>query len=166
MEQCEALGSILKTGSSKATGEKMAPELRNAVLQDLRSGMGMVAVATKHGLSHHIVSALRDAAEEENPAFNLVAWKKSTAATLSRFVSKGAEKLEKQVEEMPLQSLPIAIAVAIDKLLLLHDQPQTIVEHRLRVDHNSVNELLRSEGPTLEAEIVDDQSVSLPQLDE
>lgn len=145
----------LKTESSRATGEKMKPELREAILADLRGGMGMVAVANKHEVSGHIVSALRDQAEEDNPAFNLVAWKKSTAATLSRFVSKGADKLERQVEEMPLQSLPIAIAVAIDKLLLLHDQPQTIVEQRLRIDHNAVNDMLKADGIVLDAEIVE-----------
>lgn len=164
MEQCE-LGR-LQTTKNKHTGEKLDPDIKQAILADLREGMGVVAVAAKHEISVNIVSALRNQAEEEEPAFNLVAWKKQTAATLSHFVSKGAKKLERQVEEMPLQALPIAIAVAIDKLLLLHDQPQTIVEHRLRVDHDSVNELLRSEGPTLEAEIVDDQAVSLPQLDE
>jgi hypothetical protein len=84
-----------------------------------------------------------------------VSWKKSTAATLSHFVSKGSERLVKEIDDMPLASLPIAIAVAIDKIQALHDQPQTVVEHRLRIDQSSVNELLRSEGMILEGEFTE-----------
>ena len=56
---------------------------------------------------------------------------------------------------MPLASLPIAIAVAIDKIQALHDQPQTVVEHRLRIDQSQVNELLRSEGMVVEGEFTE-----------
>lgn len=146
--------------TSKFTGAKMDPDVKAAILQDLRDGNGVVSVAEKHSVSAHTVTALRNAAEDEEPAFNLVAWKKSTAATLSHFVSKGAKKLERQVEEMPLTALPIAIAVAIDKLLLLHDQPQTIVEQRLRIDHHAVNDMLKADGIVLDAEIVENVEIA------
>jgi transposase-like protein len=142
----------LKTDSTPSTGDKVPEEVKQSVLAALRSGTGMVAVAQEHGLSTHTVSAIRDKAEDGDPSFNLTAWKKSTAATLSRFVSKGATKLEEQVEQIPLASLPIAIAIAIDKIQALHDQPQTVVEHRLRVDHQSVNSLFDANNIVIEGE--------------
>lgn len=145
----------LKTESTPSTGEKVPEDVKQSVLAALRSGTGMVAVANEYGLSTHTVAAIRDKAEESDPAFNLAAWKKSTAATLSRFVSKGASKLEEQVEQIPLASLPIAIAIAIDKIQALHDQPQTVVEHRLRVDHQSVNSLFDANGIVIEGEFTE-----------
>jgi transposase-like protein len=145
----------LRTESTPSTGEKVPEEIKKSVLEALRSGTGMVAVANEHGLSTHTVAAIRDKAEENDPSFNLAAWKKSTAATLSRFVSKGATKLEEQVEQIPLASLPIAIAIAIDKIQALHDQPQTVVEHRLRVDHQSVNSLFDANGIVLDGEFTE-----------
>jgi transposase-like protein len=145
----------LKTESTPSTGEKVPEDVKQSVLAALRSGTGMVAVASEHGLSTHTVAAIRDRAEESDPSFNLTAWKKSTAATLSRFVSKGASKLEAQVERIPLASLPIAIAIAIDKIQALHDQPQTVVEHRLRVDHQSVNSLFDANGIVLDGEFTE-----------
>lgn len=145
----------LRTESTPSTGEKVPEEIKKSVLEALRSGTGMVAVANEHGLSTHTVAAIRDKAEENDPSFNLAAWKKSTAATLSRFVSKGATKLEEQVEQIPLASLPIAIAIAIDKIQALHDQPQTVVEHRLRVDHQSVNSLFEANNIVLDGEFTE-----------
>ncbi len=145
----------LRTESTPSTGEKVPEEIKKSVLEALRSGTGMVAVANEHGLSTHTVAAIRDKAEENDPSFNLAAWKKSTAATLSRFVSKGATKLEEQVEQIPLASLPIAIAIAIDKIQALHDQPQTVVEHRLRVDHQSVNSLFEANNIVIEGEFTE-----------
>lgn len=145
----------LKTESTPSTGEKVPEDIKKSVLEALRAGTGMVAVANEHGLSTHTVAAIRDRAEENDPSFNLAAWKKSTAATLSRFVSKGATKLEEQVEQIPLASLPIAIAIAIDKIQALHDQPQTVVEHRLRVDHQSVNSLFEANNIVLDGEFTE-----------
>ena len=145
----------LKTDSTKSSGEAVPQEVKEKVLAALKAGNGMVAVAQEYGLSTHTVSAIRDRAEDADPSFNLAAWKRSTAATLSRFVSKGATKLEEQVEQIPLANLPIAIAIAIDKIQALHDQPQTVVEHRLRVDHQSVNSLFHAEGITIEAEFTE-----------
>jgi hypothetical protein len=45
--------------------------------------------------------------------------------------------------------------VAIDKIQALHDQPQTVVEHRLRIDQSQVNELLRSEGMVVEGDFTE-----------
>lgn len=63
----------LKTESTPSTGEKVPEDVKQSVLAALRSGTGMVAVANEHGLSTHTVAAIRDKAEESDPAFNLAA---------------------------------------------------------------------------------------------
>lgn len=145
----------LQTTNNRNTGNQIPDEKREAIITDLQEGLGVVACAKKHETSTHAVTALKNKLEDEAEGFNLVSWKKSTAATLSHFVSKGSERLVREIDNMPLASLPIAIAVAIDKIQALHDQPQTVVEHRLRIDQGSLNELLRSEGLVVEGEFTE-----------
>jgi len=145
----------LPTTNNRNTGNQIPEEKREAIINDLQEGLGVVAVAKKHETSTHAVTALKNKIEDEADGFNLVSWKKSTAATLSHFVSKGSERLVREIDDMPLASLPIAIAVAIDKIQALHDQPQTVVEHRLRIDQGTINELLKSEGLVVEGEFTE-----------
>ena len=145
----------LPTTNNRNTGNQIPEEKREAIINDLQDGLGVVAVAKKHETSTHAVTALKNKIEDEADGFNLVSWKKSTAATLSHFVSKGSERLVREIDDMPLASLPIAIAVAIDKIQALHDQPQTVVEHRLRIDQGTINELLKSEGLVVEGEFTE-----------
>ena len=145
----------LPTTNNRNTGNQIPEEKKEAIINDLQEGLGVVAVAKKHETSTHAVTALKNKIEDEADGFNLVSWKKSTAATLSHFVSKGSERLVREIDDMPLASLPIAIAVAIDKIQALHDQPQTVVEHRLRIDQGSLNELLKSEGLVVEGEFTE-----------
>jgi len=145
----------LQTTNNRNTGSQLPDEKRESIIVDLQEGLGIIACAKKHETSTHAVTALKNKLEDESEGFNLVSWKKSTAATLSHFVSKGSERLVREIDDMPLASLPIAIAVAIDKIQALHDQPQTVVEHRLRIDQGSLNELLRSEGIVVEGEFTE-----------
>ena len=145
----------LPTTNNRNTGNQIPEEKREAIISDLQEGLGVVAVAKRHETSTHAVTALKNKIEDEADGFNLVSWKKSTAATLSHFVSKGSERLVREIDDMPLASLPIAIAVAIDKIQALHDQPQTVVEHRLRIDQGTINELLKSEGLVVEGEFTE-----------
>ena len=145
----------LPTSNNRNTGNQIPEEKREAIISDLQEGLGVVAVAKRHETSTHAVTALKNKIEDEADGFNLVSWKKSTAATLSHFVSKGSERLVREIDDMPLASLPIAIAVAIDKIQALHDQPQTVVEHRLRIDQGTINELLKSEGLVVEGEFTE-----------
>jgi transposase-like protein len=145
----------LSTTSNRHTGEKLPEEVKLKVLAYLKEGNGIASTAEEFGLSVNIVQALRKNAEDTDPAFNLAAWKKQTAATLSHFAAKGSKRLVEEVDKMPLASLPIAIAVAIDKIQALHDQPQTVVEHRLRVDHQSLNSMFQAEGIVLDGEFTE-----------
>jgi len=144
-----------KTKQGRNTGQNLPEEVRLAVIKDLKEGLGVRVVSEKYGVSTHAVTALRNSAEDADSEFNIAAWKKTTANTLSHFVSKGSKRLVDEVDNIPLASLPIAIAVAVDKIAALHDQPQTVVEHRLKIDHEQVTDLLKREGLVIEGEFTE-----------
>lgn len=120
---------------------QLDPVTRRAMLLDLRAGMGVIACSKKHGVSEHTAIELRRIDSEEQ-GVDLAHWKRSTAATLSQFVARGGNRLMEEVDKIPLATLPVAVAIAVDKILALHDQPQVVTEHRLRVRHEDINDLI------------------------
>ena len=128
------------------TCESLSPELRKAMIVDLHSGMGVNAIAKKHSVTDHLVTELRRQDDEEHTV-DLSRWKRHTAATLSQFVAKGGTRLVNEVDKIPIASLPVAVAIAVDKINALHDQPQVVTEHRLRVTHTDINDLILNAKP-------------------
>ena len=132
--------------STLITLEKLTDAKRKEMLIDLRSGLGVVAVAKKHGVSDHTAIELRRQDDEEH-SIDIQRWKRHTAATLSSFVAKGGSRLVDEVDKIPIASLPVAVAIAVDKINALHDQPQVVTEHRLRVTHTDINDLILNAKP-------------------
>ena len=97
----------------------------------------------RYNLSEHSWLALRRHLDDLGRGFNRARWARHTAATLARFTQLGAERLASEVGEMPLAALPIAVAVAIDKLILLSsDRPAVVIEARLRLSAEDLCKML------------------------
>lgn len=102
-------------------------------------------VKQRYALTEHRWLALRRYMDDCGRGFNRTRWARHTAASLARFTSLGAERLAKEVGEIPLASLPIAVAIAVDKLILLSsDRPAVIVEARLRLTADDLSLMLSS----------------------
>ena len=144
----------LKTTNSRHNGEKVPEEVKALVIESIKAGHGIVATAQKLDLAPSTVTAIRNAAEDADPELGLSLWKRSTAATLRHFVSRGAERLVSEIEQIPLANLPIALAVCIDKIQALNSEPQVVVQHRLMISHDDLKSMLDSEGVVLDAELV------------
>jgi hypothetical protein len=84
------------------------------------------------------VVSIRQELEGEGK-LELNAWKKSVAGLLGEFVEKGATRLAENAENIPLGQLPMAIAIAIDKVRDLADAPTVRVETRLRITQDELN---------------------------
>jgi DNA-binding XRE family transcriptional regulator len=69
----------------------------------------------------------------------LGAWKKEVAGLLGDFVQRGAVRLAQNVDSIPIGQLPMAIAIAIDKVRDLADAPTVRVEARLRISQDELN---------------------------
>jgi len=56
--------------------------------------------------------------------------------------AKIGQRLVEEVGDLPVGQLPLAIAILTDKAMALNDQPTNVTEHRLRISHDSLNEML------------------------
>lgn len=124
----------------KAT--KLDPKKKNEIEKMLIDGTSIHQIASELQASRNTVAAVRDEMEDGGK-FDLGTWKKQTIGSLSKFVSKGSSRLEKEVENIPAGQLPLAIAIAIDKIMALQDAPAVVVEHRLRISADDINTLLK-----------------------
>lgn len=127
---------------SRHTGAKIAPEKRAEIQKRLKEGEGLVAVAKAVGSSEHTVTAIRN---DMGGTLELNAWKKSHRNNLMQAAAKMGQRLVEEVADLPVGQLPLAIAILTDKALALNDQPTNVTEHRLRISHDSLNELLNGQ---------------------
>jgi len=150
----------------KYTAEKIPEDLKRKVEDALsESTRGVKDVADEFGLSDHAVHKIRTLAEDKNPAFNIKRWKRHTAATLAHFTTRGADRLVAEVDKIPLANLCVSVAIAIDKIAALADQPTTVVEHRLRVDHGGVESMMKranAETADTVSDVCDDKTIDIP----
>lgn len=76
---------------------------------------------------------------EGDGKLELGSWKREVAGLLGDFVSKGAARLSENVENIPIGQLPMAIAIAIDKVRDLADAPTVRIEARLKITQDELN---------------------------
>ena len=152
--------------ASQYTAEKIPEDIKRKVEDALsESTRGVADVAKEFGVSTHTVSQIRTLAEDKNPAFNVKRWKRHTAATLAHFTTRGADRLVAEVDKIPLANLCVSVAIAIDKIAALADQPTTVVEHRLRVDHGEVESMMKranAQASDTESNVCDDKTIDIP----
>ncbi len=150
----------------KYTAEKIPEDLKRKVEYALlEATRGVADIAKEFGLSNHTVSQIRIQAEDKNPALNDKKWKNHTAATLRHFTTRGVDRLVAEVDRIPLANLCVSVAIAIDKIATLADQPTTVVEHRLRVDHGGVESMMKranAETADTVSDVCDDKVIDIP----
>lgn len=124
------------------TGDGIPTEKKEKIQQLLTEGMSANQIAQELQTSRNTVHAIRDKMEDAGK-FELGTWKKQTIANLAKFVNKGSVRLEQEVENIPAGQLPLALAIAIDKIMALQDAPAVVVEHRLRISADDINGMLK-----------------------
>jgi hypothetical protein len=128
---------------SRHTGKKLNSKKRKDIEDSLKSGKGIVATAKEVGSSEHTVTAVRN--DLSAGGLELNPWKKAHRNNLMQAAAKMGERLVQEVENIPVGSLPLAIAIITDKAMSLSDQPTTITEHRLKISHDSLDAMLRGD---------------------
>jgi len=126
---------------SRHTGDRVPEEKKTDIVDRLKAGEGIRHIAKETKSSEHTVTAIRNSMET-TPLNN---WKRNVAGNLMEFVSKGAERLNNEVDKIPIGSLPLAIAIAQDKALTLMDQPTHVTEHRLSISHDDIGKMLKGD---------------------
>jgi hypothetical protein len=72
-------------------------------------------------------------------------YKKQTSELFKSIILKGAKRLDADIDKLPISQMPLALAILIDKVQTLIDQPVVVTEHRLKVRHEDINRLIMGE---------------------
>lgn len=92
---------------------------------------------------------------EADGKLELGSWKREVAGLLGEFVQKGATRLLENVENIPVGQLPMALAIAIDKVRDLADAPTVRIETRLRITQDELNSAFAVDGKENHGKVID-----------
>ena len=106
--------------SYNPTGELIPDSLKVKALAMLVEGKGINAVANELQLGGHTVEALKNRAVENDPIFAAAWFQRNMTMKMRRFAERGLDRMIEEVDEMSLASLPVGVAIAIDKLAVLN----------------------------------------------
>jgi hypothetical protein len=150
------------------TGERIPEKTRNRIQEMLLQGLSQKEIIAETGVSQHTVVGIRKAM----PALDEKTWKKNVADTLRHVVNRGANRLQEEIMDIPITAIPISLAVLIDKINVLSDQPTAVTEHRMRITHEELNNIclditpeknsLTSEVETVKVDDHHEQSIVIP----
>ncbi len=114
-------------------------EKYDTIVAALGEGMGIRQIARALKVSTNTVRAIRDRECE------LVDdGKRRTAQALRRFARMGAERLVEEIDEIPVDKLPLAVAIAVDKAQLLDGEATARIETVKSYDPGAWQELVQS----------------------
>ncbi len=130
--------------SSNHNASRMAPDKRKAIEVMLREGTPILEIAKANRTSPNNVMAVKKTMPETTGLQD--EFKATTVRNLKSFVQRASQKLSDNLEDLHVSQIPIAMGIAIDKILVLQDQATSVVEHRFSITHDSINKLLTSKG--------------------
>lgn len=96
--------------------------------------------------------AVRQQLESEGK-LDIAKVKKQIAENLSKFAVRASERLAEEVDQMSPGRLAIDTAIAIDKLRDLAEGQQVVVERRITITQDEINNLLSVKGTVKEISI-------------
>ena len=132
----------IKNTQTNSKGSQIDPERRRICEDMIKNGVTRDEIREKTGLAEHTITAIRQGME----GLPDKDWKKSVADKLKSVVWKGASKLDAEIENVSTSQLPVALAILIDKIAILQDQPTAVVEHRMvKITHEDINKMIRAE---------------------
>jgi hypothetical protein len=112
----------------------------------LQNGVPPSEVAALTGMDRHVVSDIRKNLQDEGK-LDILEFKRRTAARLASFIGKAVERLDSEVENIPIAQLMLPTAIAIDKLNGLSEATPTVnIKAELRISADDINKML---SPTI-----------------
>lgn len=157
----------LSTNPSSQHKASKVPKERKAKAEALlREGKPILEIAKEAKMSPNNVMAVKRAMPEATGLQD--EFKATTVRNLKNFVQSASRKLVDELDNLHVSQIPIAMGIAIDKIQTLQDQPQSVVEHRFSISHDTINKLLTERGEALkkakeqaiDAEVVVEKPVS------
>jgi len=124
------------------------PTIYKALVDGLGQGLGVRQLCRAYRVSHHTVAAVM---ARESAAVATV--KERTVSVLRTFGRLAADRLLDEVDQIPIQSLPIALGIAVEKAELLSGGATSRIEH---AESGPTHEdyLRMIQGKVIDAELV------------
>lgn len=152
--------------SSQHKASKVPKERKDKAEALLREGKPILEIAKEVKMSPNNVMAVKRAMPESTGLQD--EFKTTTVRNLKNFVQQASRKLVDELDNLHVSQIPIAMGIAIDKIQTLQDQPQSVVEHRFSISHDTINKLLTERGEALkkakeqalDAEVVVEKPIS------
>lgn len=118
----------------KATVKRIEELLKQGVPSQEAAKLTAVESKTVTEIKHQLA---------DSGQLDVLAFKRKTAARLASFVGKATERLESEVDGIPLGQLMLSTAIAIDKLEKLVDPTPTVnIKAELKISADDINKLL------------------------
>jgi hypothetical protein len=124
------------------------PTIYRAIVDGLGQGLGVRQLCRAYRVSHHTVAAVM--ARESSAVATL---KERTVSVLRTFGRLAADRLLDEVDQIPIQSLPIALGIAVEKAELLAGGATSRIEHtESGPTHDDYLRMIS--GKVIEAEVI------------
>lgn len=133
----------VKNDKKSTTLEKLDPDKKKEIVWLTEQGHTQKEIEDKVGVSSHTVVAVRQDMGDKN--LDLGTYKRKTSDLFKSIILKGANRLDAEIDNLPITQMPLALAILIDKVQTLNDQPVVVTEHRLKVKHEDINRLISGE---------------------
>jgi hypothetical protein len=133
----------VKNDKKSTTLEKLPKSKKEEIVWLTGQGHTQKEIEEKVGVSSHTVVAVRQDMGDTN--LDLGTYKKKTSELFKSIIMKGAHRLDAEIDKLPITQMPLALAILIDKVQTLNDQPVVVTEHRLRIKHEDINKMLSGE---------------------
>lgn len=140
----------VKNDQKSTTLEKLDPEKKQEIVWLTEQGHTQKEIEEKVGVSSHTVVAVRQDMGDKN--IDLGTYKRRTSDLFKSIILKGAHRLDAEIDNLPITQMPLALAILIDKVQTLNDQPVVVTEHRLKVKHEDINRLISGEVIDIKSE--------------
>lgn len=128
-----------KVGDAGMKSPKPAKKKAEKLLQN---GVPPAEVAALTGIDKGVVADIRKNLEDEGK-LDVLAFKRRTAARLASFIGKAVDRLDSEVENIPISQLMLPTAIAIDKLNNLTEAtPVVTIKAELRISADDINKML------------------------
>ena len=138
----ESKKELIRNNQNYSNAKEIDKERKERCMQLLREGVTRDEIREITGLSEHSISAIK----ADMQGLGDKDWKTNMAKILKSAGLKGANRLNNEIENIHPNFLPTALAIIIDKIGVLQDQPTAVVEHRIqRVSQEDINLMLNGQ---------------------
>lgn len=131
-------------------GSKLPKPTKKRIEALLKQGVPPAETAKMVAVNPDTVREMRNNMAD-NGQLDILAFKRRTAARLASFIDKSLQRLDNEVDDIPISQLMLPTAIALDKMEKLVDPSPTVqVKAELKISADDINKLLGFGGQVID----------------